>query len=171
MVRVLASAAVLLGIMLAVPTPAQAQSTDQMAMKVPLDVIEVVSGGEWTHDGASGAYRALVLLGQVGDAVQSSVYVQWIGTKGANGTLAIIRSVVIRDVNVRKFTTANVVIEGDTPNEATVIVTGVDPKTEQPVVLAYKATRPGMVEAIELPEAYKTQEGAAPASPAPATKN
>lgn len=160
--RLLASFGLAVALATSVIGPTRAQTTDQMAMKVPLDVLEVVSGGEWRHDGGSGAYRVLVMLGQVGDAVQTSVYVQWIGTKSANSPLAIVRSVVIRDVSIRKLQAANVAIESETENQAVIVVSSVDPKTDKPIVLAYKATRPGVVETTDVPENYKPKEDAAP---------
>jgi hypothetical protein len=158
--RLFASAAVILAVTTAAVPSAHAQTTDQMAMRVPLDVLEVVSGGEWKHDGGAGAYRAMVLLGQVGDSIQSSVYVQWVGSKSANSPFAIVRSVAIRDVNMRKLPAASIVIDGEKVNEATIIVTSVDPKTEKPLVLAYRATRPGVVEAMHVPEAYRPKDEA-----------
>jgi hypothetical protein len=160
----LSSALIALALILTPLAPTAAQTSEEIAAAVPIDIPEVVSGGEWQDGGSIGAYRAVVLLAPLGNEAQALVFVQWIGAKDANSPLDIVQNIAIKDVSDRKLPMASIAIEAEKENEAIIIVTSADPKTQAPIVLAYKATKPGVIAPTAVPDEYKPQP------PAPAGK-
>lgn len=130
----------------------QGRTPEQIAQSVPVEVPEVVTGGAWTDGKASGVYRALVVLSGQKEAV-SHVFLQWISVRPDTLVPEIAKTVAVKEVNDKKLPSAFITLQADKEGEAILIVTTIDPKTNNEQAIAFKATKPGVYQPTQPPKA------------------
>jgi hypothetical protein len=105
---------------------AQASSEDRAA-RVPIDVVEVVSGGNWDQGAARGFWRVVTIMvpKTVSPAVpHCEVFVQWIGSRTPGVPFEILTASPLTAFNTLELPAASVSLESDGNHGARVVVTG-----------------------------------------------
>jgi hypothetical protein len=113
---------------------AQPSSVDRAA-RVPIDVVEVVSGGNWVQGAARGFWRVVTVM--VPNTVSSpdsttvspivphcEVFVQWIGSRTPGAPFEILSASPLTAFNTLELPAASVSLESDSNQGARVVVTG-----------------------------------------------
>lgn len=160
----MASSVVLLAIAALAVSGAWAQaprSAADIAASVPVEVSEAAAGGSWADADKIGVYRGIVVVDGPADAPTAHVFVQWLGMKSDGGSTEVVKSVEIKDVADAKMTNASLSIEADREDEITILVTSYDADAK-PSVMAFKASKPGVVAKTELPPSVQGQAGDKP---------
>jgi hypothetical protein len=138
---------------------AQSSSPDAIAAAVPIEVPEVISGGGWQDGEINGVYRAIVIVSGADKDLAARVYLQWIGLN-ANGAPHVVKTVAIKEFNDKRLPNAILDLDADADNQALVIVTTFDPKSQKPTSTAFKATKPGIYQPASLPS--RARQSSAP---------
>ncbi len=130
---------------LSMVTSAQAE-TDGLgiASRLPVEVLEVVSGGSWSEGTASGSYRT-VTVQSAGNADSAEVYLQWIGSRTAASPLQIISSLPLREFNAQKLGSASVNLETEEEGVARISISAQDGSGKTSTVM-FVARLPGQYE-------------------------
>lgn len=150
--------AVLIGL-IASATSAIAVEAETVAATVPAEVSEVVSGGTWSEGGASGIYRAIVVL--TAAAAPANVIVQLLSTDKPDAAPQVVKTVLIKEVAEKKLANAFLAMDAETENEMTLIVTAYGAESEQDTSLHVKFDASGK---------YQILPPVAEDAPAPAEK-
>ena len=130
-----------------------------VASQLPVEVLEVVTGGTWSEGSASGSYRTVTVQNSANPDV-AEVYLQWIGTRSATSPLLIISSVPLREFNEKKLGSASVSLDQETEGSALIGIAAQDSEGK-PAVMTFVAKLPGRYELLPA-----TATAAAPATAA-----
>jgi hypothetical protein len=148
---------------LLMPAPAAfADDVDQLAASVPIDITEVVSGGLWNNDGASGFYRAMVVAAAP-DRPVANVVVQMFAVEKETPPKQK-KSITIKEIAEQKIPSAFLAMDAENENEMTLVVTAYGSGTDQDTAMQFKFDAKG--DYVVLPGAGEE----APAEEDPATK-
>jgi hypothetical protein len=153
----------LLSLLMPVSAAAAADELEQIAASVPADVTEMVSGGVWTNDGASGYYRAMVITPGPSRPV-ANVVVQLLAVDKADTPPKVQKSIVIKEVADQKIANAFLAMDAENENEMTLVVTAYGTGNDQDTTIHLKFDAKG---------GYQVLPGGAEEEPAeadPATK-
>jgi hypothetical protein len=131
------------------PGWATAQSAPSIASQMPVEVLEVVSGGTWSEGSASGSYRTISVQ-SASNAEISEVYVQWIGSRTASSPMQIISSIPLREFNEKKLGSASVSLESENDGEARIGIAAQDTEGH-PSMTTFSARMPGRYELLADP--------------------
>jgi hypothetical protein len=117
---------------------------------LPVEVVEIASGGSWISGQSSGTYRTVTLLISQPEEV-SQVYLQWIGSRTPAAPLQIIASVPLREFNMLKLSSASIVLDAEIEGQAKITITGPDAETGPPQTVVFLATDPGLYQPLSVP--------------------
>lgn len=138
---------------LGLPVLALAQpSAADSAGRVPIDVVEVVSGGNWEQGTARGFWRVLTVM--VPDALSGTsprceVLVQWIGSRTSAAPYEIIAFAPLTQFNALGLSSASVALETEGERVGRVVVTGED-SNHVLTLMAFQVRSPGFVVTMPL---------------------
>ena len=120
--------------------------------RLPVEVLEVATGGTWSEgSAASGSYRTVTLQSSA-DADRAEVFLQWIGTRTISGPYQIISSLPLREFNDKHWGSASVSLETEIDNEARIAIAAQD-RDGKPTMMTVIARLPGRYEVVIEPEA------------------
>lgn len=130
---------------------AEPQGPGSIASAVPVEVAEVVSGGNWIDGAASGLFRTVTIQG-VGPAETVQVYLQWVGSRSPVAPIEVISSLALREFNELQLASASVTLEGDDDGLARIVITGQDTDARATAPITFLASLPGVYKVVP-PEA------------------
>jgi hypothetical protein len=136
-------------LLLSLLMPARAAFADdleQIAASVPIDITEVVSGGLWNNDGASGFYRAMVVAAAPGRPVANVVVQMFAVEKETPPKLK--KSVTIKEIAEQKIPSAFLAMDAENENEMTLVVTAYGTGTDQDTAMQFKFDAKGDYEVL-----------------------
>lgn len=128
------------------PATAQSLSLDRAA-RVPLDVVEVVSGGNWEQGSARGFWRVVTIMVPnvtPGASACSAVFVQWIGSRTHGAPFEILAASPLLQFNALEFPSASVAMENESEQGGRIVVTGEGPDRVL-TLLTFQINLPGDV--------------------------
>lgn len=120
-----------------------------VASQLPVEVLEVVTGGTWSEGSASGAYRTVTVQNSANPDI-AEVYLQWIGTRTATSPLQIISSVPLREFNDKKLGSSSVSLETGIDGSAHIGIAAED-NEGNPAIMTFEAHMPGHYELLPEP--------------------
>jgi hypothetical protein len=97
----------------------------QDAASIPANVTEVTTGGAWTKDGQTGAFRAIVIMGAENEP-PVRVYVQLVEFSKGGAIANVLKTVPVKEVPDRKLQNAFVNFDAEAEGKATLIITSYD---------------------------------------------
>ena len=132
-------------------TPISARAADvlSIAASVPLEVPEMVSGGAWSDGGATGAYRAMVVMPAASGP--ANVVVQLVSLDKGNAPPKVVKTVSIKEVTAQGFSSAFLAMDAENENEMTLIVTAYGSGTDQDTSMQFKFDGKGNYEVMPSP--------------------
>ncbi len=139
------------------PAAAFADKAESLAAAVPAEVSEIVSGGTWSDKGKSGFYRAMVIT--PGEGAAAAVVVQLLSLESEDATPKIAKTVPIKEIAEKGFSSAVLAMDAENENEMTLIVTAYGSSTDQDTALQVKFDGKGAYEILPM-----TADGADPAA-------
>jgi hypothetical protein len=142
---------------------AQAEEAAAVADKVPTEITEVVSGGNWSQGETTGTFRAIAVTKQNGDATQANVIVQMLSSDKGSSVQKVVKSVAVKEVTERKLANAFLAMDVENDNELTLIITSYDSEKDQDASLLVKFDNTGKYEIVTAPkdQPAKTDQGGA----------
>ena len=137
---------------------AAAADAGKLVDSIAPEVSEVASSGQWSADGKSDFYRALVVMAADKAAI-ANVYLQWL-SYGDGSKPVIVKSIPVKEINDQTLGNASIEIGGeqDKENEARIFVSSYDVEEDKDISLLIKATKPG-VYTIEKAPPEGTEQG------------
>jgi hypothetical protein len=118
----------------------------ESSVRVPIEIVEVVSGGSWVSGTQSGFWRTVtVMVSRPNDS--SEVYLQWVGSRSPTAPLEIIASAPLREFNDLHLPSSSVALDSDMDGEARIVVTG-ETEGRQPTAMTFIARLPGQLEFV-----------------------
>jgi hypothetical protein len=118
----------------------------ERAEAVPMDVVEVVSGGSWADGSSSGFWRTVtVMTSRPTEA--SEIYVQWVGSRRPTAPLEILTSSPLREFNELHLSSSSVALDSETEGQVRIVVTGED-ASKLPIAMTFIAGLPGKLERV-----------------------
>jgi hypothetical protein len=148
--------------------PAYADDVPAVAAAVPIEVTEVVSGGNWTAGNATGVFRAITVTNHNGETVQAHVIVQMLETDKTGKVLKIAKTIPVKEVEEKKLANAFLAMDVENDNELTVIITSYDSEKDQDTSLLVKFDATGNYAIVTAPKEEETTEPPADTAPKPA---
>jgi hypothetical protein len=135
-------------------TVALASSADRAA-RVPIDVVEVVSGGNWDQGAARGFWRVVAIM--VPDPTISAVphcevFVQWVGSRAPGAPFEILAAAPLTQFNALGLTSASVTLESEGGQGGRIVVTG-EGQDRLVTLLAFVVRSPGDVALVSIDDA------------------
>lgn len=146
--------------------PAYAEDVAAVAAALPIEVTEVVSGGNWTEGDASGVFRAITVTKPDGETAQAHVIVQMLETDKTGNVLKVAKTISVKEVEEKKLTNASLAMDVENDNELTLIINSYDSEKDQDTSLLMKFDAKGKYAAVTAPKEEEAPEEA-PADTAP----
>lgn len=139
-----------------------ASDATALAAAVPVEVSEVVTGGNWSEGASSGFYRAMVIIPAA--RAQAQVVVQLLAVDQDSDLPKVVKTVPIKEMAEQGYANAFLAMDAETENEMTLIVTAYDSGTDQDTSMHFKFDGKGGYQLQPAPDEE------APAEEAPAPK-
>lgn len=140
-------------ILCASAVPAQAQTPQETAAKIPPSVAEVIVGGQWGEPDAGGSYRAVLLYRMIEEEPVADILVQWLAYEGAAPQPRIVHSEMILSIKGEPATTTFVAFDfgkEQLPEEATRLLIGsFDPEANTDEMRFVKLGAPAEFEFVD----------------------
>jgi hypothetical protein len=149
-----------LSVALSSRTLALTSSADRAA-RVPIDVVEVVSGGNWDQGAARGFWRVVAIM--VPDPTSSSiphceVFVQWVGSRTPGAPFEIIAAAPLTQFNALGLASASVTLESESDQAGRIVVTG-EGHDRLLTLLAFVVRSPGDVALVSIDDTVAAAPG------------
>jgi 2-oxoglutarate dehydrogenase complex dehydrogenase (E1) component-like enzyme len=151
--------ALILAFLAAGAPAASAQESPNIAAKVPAEVTEVITGGNWSKDDVSGVFRAIAVTTPNGDGTQVDVIMQMLALGKGNATPKVTKTILVKEIAEKKLANALLDMNVENDNELTLIITSYDQKKDEETVLQLNFDSTGKYEILAAPK-----EEPAPAS-------
>jgi hypothetical protein len=135
-------AALLLVTAVVTPVRAEQPPVSAVAATVPIEVTEVVTGGNWVDGAARGVFRTVTVVTHDGGET-AAVYLQWIGSRSPAGHTSIISNVPFREFNDQRLASASITLEADVDGAARIVIAGQDANATPTVLLTVIVSKPG----------------------------
>lgn len=149
-----------------------APKAGEIARTISTDVFELLVGGSWEQKKQSGYYRAIALAAGKTGKEYAEVWLQWIevGKKSAK----VFKNVPLKEITALNLPSLTLAMDVEESGNAILIVTHYDEQTSEPITYEFRASQPGIYEALETQVAAEetsepeTQKDAAAPKQAPA---
>jgi len=128
-----------------------AQTADTIASSIPPSVTEVSTGGAWSKNGETGAFRAIVVTNPAASA-PVSVYVQLLAFGKDGAGASVVKSIPIKEVVERKLKNAFVNFDAEAENKVMLIITSYDPEKDTDKSIYAEVTVDGAYKLIDAPK-------------------
>jgi hypothetical protein len=138
---------------------AHAQDALSIAAKVPAEVTEVVSGGNWSQGDLSGVFRAITVTRQNGDSTLANVIVQMLAFDKANPVPKVTKTIFVKEVADKKLANAFLAMNVENDNELTLIITSYDQEKDQETALQLNFDSTGKYEVVTAPKEEPAPSG------------
>lgn len=145
MSKMIVRAAIALAALAGAFTPAMAQDDAQLAASVSPQIAGIDTGGSWSANNQSGFYRSVVVMVGSGQNVTTHLYLQWLAADDKTPVPTVVKTVPVKEVNAKNLPNAAVNIGGeeDKDNQAVLVVSSFDFKTNKETDFFVTATTPG----------------------------
>jgi hypothetical protein len=148
--------------------PAYAEDAPAVAAAVPIEVTEVVSGGNWTEGETTGVFRAITVTKHNGETVQAHVIVQMLEADKSGNVLKVAKTISVKEVEEKKLTNAFLAMDVENDNELTLVITSYDSEKDQDTSLLVKFDATGKYAIVTAPKEEEATEAPADMAPKPA---
>ncbi|MEJ2124547.1 MAG: hypothetical protein P8Y67_13005 [Alphaproteobacteria bacterium] len=132
--------------------PAYAEDVSAVAASLPIEVTEVVSGGNWTQGENTGVFRAITITKHGGEVTQAYVRVQMLATDKAGNVLKVAKTIPVKEVEEKKLANAFLSMDVENDNELNLIITSYDSEKDQDISLLAKFDATGKYSIVTPPE-------------------
>ncbi|MEO0620338.1 MAG: hypothetical protein AAFZ01_13785 [Pseudomonadota bacterium] len=120
---------------------AASSKSGEVARTIPTGVFELLVGGSWEADKASGYYRAVALgAGKAGEE-HAEVWLQWIAVDKTDATVT--KNIEIAEITKLKVPSLTLAMDVEQSGSVILIVTHFATEDGEPATLEFSATAPG----------------------------
>ncbi len=122
-------------------------STASQTRAIPSGVFELLVGGSWEHEKASGYYRAIALgAGKTGEEY-AEVWIQWISVEKTTAT--ILKNIPIKEVSKLNLPSLGLAMDVEESGNVILVVTHYDEDKDETQTYEFRASEPGAYKPLE----------------------